>query len=97
MFDAPSQVHREPFWWFETMKRGRNLNGYTLHTSHFFHHRRIVNERIIYRDLSVISLCSSDDEEEEDVSALKRAARAWNSLSHHQQRAWKLRANRLNN
>lgn len=90
MFNILSQVYREPFWWFEKMKRGWNLNGYTLHTSHFFHHCRITNDCIIFQDLSVISLCSNNDLEEEEVSSLTRAARAWDSFSRIQQRAWKL-------
>ena len=99
-FENARRIHSQAFYFFELNNRSRRLSGYALFVIHVYFYvkylRFIAQNRT---DITVISITLDDDEEEPKYVrsySLKEVSQRWNLLSIIVVKAWKFRANKLN-
>ena len=99
-FDDPWKIRKLQSYYFESTTRSRKLGGFNLFVMHKFFYVRYLRHLEKCRNVSIISISSTDTDDEETAIVpgltMKEIARQWNLLTHVVQKAWNFQAAKLN-
>lgn len=99
-FENARRIRSQAFYFFELNNRSRRLSGYALFVIYVYFYVKYLRFIATNRtDITVISITLDDDEEEPEYVrsyTLKEVSQRWNLLSIIVVKAWKFRANKLN-